>query len=260
MFRPLVLSLFPGLDLFGKAFSDLGYSVVRGPDLMLGDDVREFHVPPNRFDGVIGGPPCQDFSALNRDRNQAAGQAMLDEFSRLVDEAQPNWWLMENVIGVPDLIIDGYGWQRFHLDLAWFTDCSRLRCFQFGQAADLMLDTITPSSSFDSPILHTAVLATDDRPFPTMKALQGLPPDFDLPWFNVQGKKAAVGNGVPMAMGRYLAVTIMKQVYQIDADPPVDLFQPGRCCCGCGRSVYGKSRYAGASCRKRQQRKREEES
>ncbi len=35
--------------------------------------------------------------------------------------------------------------------------------------------------------------------------LQGLPEDFDLPPFTVAAKCKAVGNGVPMAMGRALA-------------------------------------------------------
>ncbi|CAN8141551.1 hypothetical protein THIOSC15_560001 [uncultured Thiomicrorhabdus sp.] len=35
--------------------------------------------------------------------------------------------------------------------------------------------------------------------------MQGLPVGFDLPSFNVKGKKRAVGNGVPLVMGRVLA-------------------------------------------------------
>ena len=261
---PLVLSLFPGLDLFGKAFSDLQYSVVRGPDLLFCDDVADFHVPGGRFDGVIGGPPCQEFSTLNRDRDQPAGMAMLDEYRRLVLEARPSWWLMENVANVPDLQIEGYSWHRFNLDLAWFADCRRLRCFQFGRvdhdAYDghpMVLDVVSSSVKAQLVKLPGAVLTNDSRPWPTVKALQGLPPDFDLPWCSVAGKKKLVGNGVPMQMGHYLAATILQQIYGIDAPPPVDLFEPGRCVCGCGRAVYGKAQTAGASCRKRVQRTRE---
>lgn len=37
---------------------------------------------------------------------------------------------------------------------------------------------------------------------------QGLPADFDLPGWTVAGKCKAVGNGVPMAMGRALAKAV----------------------------------------------------
>ena len=69
---PLVLSLFPGIGLLDMAFEEAGFCVVRGPDLLWGGDVRTFHVPAGRFDGVIGGPPCQAFSRL-RHLNPKAG-------------------------------------------------------------------------------------------------------------------------------------------------------------------------------------------
>jgi len=50
----LVLSLFPGIGLLDMAFELEGFTVVRGPDLLWGGDVRRFHPPPGRFDGVIG--------------------------------------------------------------------------------------------------------------------------------------------------------------------------------------------------------------
>ena len=37
---------------------------------------------------------------------------------------------------------------------------------------------------------------------------QGLPEDFDLPGWTVVGKCKAIGNGVPMAMGRALAKAV----------------------------------------------------
>ena len=63
--RPaLVLSLFPGLGVLDKAFEEAGWCVVRGPDVIWAGDVRDFNPPPGHFHGVIGGPPCQSFSAL----------------------------------------------------------------------------------------------------------------------------------------------------------------------------------------------------
>ena len=42
----LVLSLFPGLGVLGKAFEEAGWCVVRGPDVIWGGDVRDFNPPP----------------------------------------------------------------------------------------------------------------------------------------------------------------------------------------------------------------------
>jgi site-specific DNA-cytosine methylase len=79
-----VLSLFPGIDLMGRGFEQEGYCVVRGPDLIFGGDVRAFHPPPGRFDGIIGGSPCQDFSTARRCPPTGYGVEMLHEFCRCV--------------------------------------------------------------------------------------------------------------------------------------------------------------------------------
>jgi DNA (cytosine-5)-methyltransferase 1 len=65
---------------------------------------------------VIGGPPCQDFSRARRCPPTGNGVAMLHEFARVVLEASPDWWLMENVSGVHDLMIEGYTIQRLNLN------------------------------------------------------------------------------------------------------------------------------------------------
>lgn len=269
----LVLSIFPGIDLFGRPFEERGFCVVRGPDLIYGGDVRTFRVPSGCFAGVIGGPPCQEFSGANRSEPTGYGEEMLDEYARIVFEAQPDWWLMENVARVPDVRIDGYSWQRFPLDLGWFTDCGRLRHFQFGSRRGLMLD---PPIATRRPDLQPAALASDDRSFAQLLHLQGMPPDFDLESFTVEGKKRAVGNGVPIPLGRVLAGLIDRDIYGVtqlesfsvtepaplgvtDLDA-IAVTRPGAnavtCACGCGRSLIGRAQYAGPACRKRAQRRR----
>ena len=91
----LVLSLFPGADLLGRAFEEQGMCIVRGPDKLWGGDVREFHAPSGKFDGVIGGPPCQMFSKAAISGSPA--ENLIPEFVRLVDETKPRWAVMENV-------------------------------------------------------------------------------------------------------------------------------------------------------------------
>ena len=94
--RGLVLSLFPGYGLLDRAFEEAGWCVVRGPDLLVGGDVRDFHALPRKFDGVIGGPPCQVHSGAS----EIVGTTAIDlipEFVRVVEEANPLWVVMENV-------------------------------------------------------------------------------------------------------------------------------------------------------------------
>src|SRR6476661_885323 len=98
-FVVLVLSLFPGIGLLDMAFEEAGFCVVRGPDLLWGGDVRRFHPPAGKFDGVIGGPPCQIFSRL-RHLNPNAGKRhgnMIPEYERCASCALPRWFVMENV-------------------------------------------------------------------------------------------------------------------------------------------------------------------
>jgi site-specific DNA-cytosine methylase len=73
----------------------MGATVVRGPDILWGGDVRNFHGTPGRFDGVIGGPPCQVFSRAAITGSSALN--LIPEFVRIVNECAPTWAVMENV-------------------------------------------------------------------------------------------------------------------------------------------------------------------
>jgi DNA (cytosine-5)-methyltransferase 1 len=109
----LVLSLFPGIGLLDSAFELEGFCVVRGPDVLWGGDIRNFHPPAGKFDGVIGGPPCQCFSRLanivrHNGRKPKFGN-LIPEFQRCVAEAKPTWFVMENVREAPLPEVAGYG-------------------------------------------------------------------------------------------------------------------------------------------------------
>src|SRR5690349_16232481 len=114
----LVLSVFPGIDLLGRAFELEGYCVVRGPDLIWGGDIRDFNAPSGKFDGVIGGSPCQDFSKARRSAPTGDGLAMIAEFCRVIEQVRPRWFLLENVPQVPDITVDGYAIQRLDFSAA----------------------------------------------------------------------------------------------------------------------------------------------
>ncbi len=246
----LVLSLFPGIGLLDKGFEQAGFCVVRGPDLIYGGDILTFSALPGRFNGVIGGPPCQDFTKVNRTPGKY-GHFMLDEFARVVNEASPDWWLMENVPEVPDVRIDGYSWQRIDLRASEFgLRQNRLRHFQYGSRDHAPL--IVPRGDAvkaDQPCcLASEGSRTNRRDWSTFCQLQGLPPEFDLPGWSTGAKYKAVGNGVPVPMAYAIAKAI-----SLPTDTSVT-----PCACGCGRRVTGKAIYAGAACRKRAERRRKQ--
>lgn len=245
-----VLSLFPGIDLFGRGFESVGFCVVRGPDPIYGGDIRDFHPRPGVFDGIIGGPPCQDFSRARRSAPTGAGLELLGEFVRVVRVARPRWWLMENVPAVPDVVIDGYNHLRIDLNSR---DCgmvqSRHRHFQWGHQ-DGLVPSVTRRSSDTAGESQPCCLAsegqnTDRRAWADFCELQGLPREFDLPGMTLSAKYRAVGNGVPVQMARVMAEAVRDAV-------PSDSVR--LCACGCGRFVAGKQLSAGPACRKRIQR------
>lgn len=247
----LLLSIFPGIDLLGRAFEEHEFCVVQAQDLITGGDIRRFNPPRGRFDGLIGGSPCQDYSMLNRNPGQYSDE-MLDEYCRVVVAAQPDWFLFENVVTAPDFVIAGYTQQRFTLDLAWFSEHSRRRDFVFGSRNGVLLD---PMVTKKGDVKGTAVVGSDSRPFEVCCEIQGLPVDFDLPSFTLSGKKQAVANGVPLQMGRYIAGLIREQYYSRKTDVSA-VKDVRRCACGCGRSVLGRSKTSSATCRKRLSRKK----
>jgi len=112
-------------------------------------------------------------------------------------------------------------------------------------------------------ILGGCALASDDRSFKEICHIQGLPSDYDLPNFNVKGKKKVVGNGVPLSMGRVIAlavkaVTVPGQTnVTLQQNKSVTVWEEKRCACGCGRVLVGKQKYNSPRCRKNAQRQRE---
>lgn len=154
----LVLSIFPGLGLLDRAFEEEGFTVVRGPDVLWGGDIRKFHPPAGRFDGVIGGPPCQSFSTLSN-LVRAKGHEprfgdLFPEFARVVGEVSPRWWLAENVDTELSRAAASSAFRRLEHSVHTFTigneaiagddglgqEQERLRRFWFGAVAPAAID------------------------------------------------------------------------------------------------------------------------
>ena len=247
----LIISVFPGVDLLGLAFERSGFCVVQSQDKLTGGDIINFKPPPGVFAGLIGGSPCQDFSALNRNPG-GHSLDMQKEYVRVVNEASPEWFLYENVARAPSFKIAGYTQQRFALNLSWFSDFGRLRHFIFGSKSGRLLD---PMIKTNTETKGGAVVGCDSRSFRACCDIQGLPGDFDLPGFTATAKKQAVANGVPLPMGDYVAGLILTHIYGNEPTAPGTITH-NKCRCGCGRSVVGRAKTAGATCRKRLSRMR----
>src|ERR1041384_392561 len=132
----LVLSLFPGIGLLDMAFESEGFCIVRGPDVLWGGDVKRFHPPAGHFGGVIGGPPCKWWSSaanIAKARGQTVQPDLIPEFVRCVTEAQPTWFLMENITRAPLPVVQGYTVDAIILDANYTgADQRRIRRFSFG--------------------------------------------------------------------------------------------------------------------------------
>lgn len=249
----LVLSLFPGIGLLDLAFEQVGFTVTRGPDLIWGGDVRKFDATALRGSiwGVIGGPPCQDFSQARKVAPTGNGDAMLDEFKRIVGECQPTWWMAENVVCVPDIQIEGYSWQRCPIDLTWFAAVRRRRHIQFGSVDGHVLDLRPPSPLPKWDRVAECVVASrrDGISWKKKAELMGLPKGWDVPAMRREELGRAIGNGVPIPMGRFLAEACAA-AFGVFGRPTVNLRTERRCACPCQRPVGGKATYFETNCRK----------
>lgn len=244
----LVLSLFPGIGLLDMAYEEEGFCVVRGPDVLWGGDVRRFRPPAGRFNGIIGGPPCQPFSQLvhmvRANGYEPKHENLIPEFERIVEEAQPDWFQMEEVRGAPLPVVPGYivHSQMVNARHVGSTQ-NRERRISFGtrdgRPLHLQTDAFEPidydfAVTGDARQRPVAMLAGGKMkanmsggatsslnrgggtlPFERMCELQGLPADFlsEAP-FTATGKKQAVGNGVPLAMGRAIAAAVKAAISQ----------------------------------------------
>lgn len=93
---------------------DLNYEVIR-----IGSDigVENYHPPKNVY-GVFANPPCTNFSIVRNDktaqtpRNIEEGLRLVKECQRIIKEANPTFWVIENpatgllkkYLGQPDFV------------------------------------------------------------------------------------------------------------------------------------------------------------
>ena len=92
-----------------KPYRDAGYEVI-----LVGSNigVENYH-PPENVHGIIANPVCTEFSTARSDgkaRNPEEGMKLVRECQRIIKEAKPVWWAIENpatgalrtILGTPD--------------------------------------------------------------------------------------------------------------------------------------------------------------
>lgn len=226
METPLVLSIFPGIDLLGMGFELEGFCVVKGPDVLFGQTIIDWHVPQGIFQGVIGGPPCQAHS-LARGNNPPSQPNLIPEFERIVTEAWPMWFLMECVERAPAPKVEGYHTTSFFVQAAELGLCHRRK-------RKITVGSLIPALIFEvkgemNKKAEPCIMATEyksafgghrwrnripcqKRYVPDIAERMGLPRDWDAPAFKLAFKYQVLGNGVPIPVSRILARIIKTQL------------------------------------------------
>lgn len=119
----VILDLCGGSGSWSKPYKDAGYTV-QLVTLPI-HDVRTYRLPPYPIWGVLAAPPCTEFShALNRHaryrpRDLGAGMEVVNACMRIILQANPRWWALENPLGHLSTIL---GPPRFQFNPSDFGD------------------------------------------------------------------------------------------------------------------------------------------
>lgn len=90
-----ILHLCADIGSDSQPYRDAGYNVI-----CIGKDigVENYHPPANVY-GVIANPPCTEFSTARANgmaRNPELGMKLVIECQRIIKEANPKFWVIEN--------------------------------------------------------------------------------------------------------------------------------------------------------------------
>jgi hypothetical protein len=93
--KKIILHLCADTGSDSKVWEDQGYEVIKvGSDI----GVENYHPPENVY-GIIANPPCTEFSTARKGgkaRDTEVGMTLVNECLRIIDEANPKFWVIEN--------------------------------------------------------------------------------------------------------------------------------------------------------------------
>lgn len=150
-----VLSLFDGISCARVALEQAGFLVElyyaseidkyaiqiskrNWPDTKHLGSVSDFHYSEGnsiRFDLLIGGSPCQDLSIAKKNRRGLSGDrsGLFWEYVRILKEAKPKWFILENVASMPKeskaAITEALGVEPIMIDAGLVSAQQRKRLF-----------------------------------------------------------------------------------------------------------------------------------
>lgn len=84
---------------------------------------------PARPDWIVGGPPCQGFSTVGKRLRHDPRNLLVREFHRIVEELEPDGFVIENVLGLKDMRFE-------HGVIEWFASLGYAVSFHVVRAAD----------------------------------------------------------------------------------------------------------------------------
>lgn len=118
-----VIDLFSGCGGISKGFEEAGFNIILGVDNWIdsletfkrnhkgsqilnaditsisGRDLKK-HLPGEKIDIIVGGPPCQGFSLAGNRNEKDERNLLVFHFARIVGELKPKAFVMENVLGI----------------------------------------------------------------------------------------------------------------------------------------------------------------
>ncbi len=90
-----ILHLCADIGSDSKPYKDAGYNVI-----LIGKDIGvENYTPPADVYGIIANPVCTEFSiatGFHKDRNLEKGMFLVNHCLRIIKEANPKFWIIEN--------------------------------------------------------------------------------------------------------------------------------------------------------------------
>jgi site-specific DNA-cytosine methylase len=95
MNMPTILHLCADTGSDSQPYREAGYSVI-----LVGKEIGvENFTPPPNVHGIIANPVCLEFSTARssgKARNPDEGMKLVRECQRIIEQANPKWWVIEN--------------------------------------------------------------------------------------------------------------------------------------------------------------------
>lgn len=102
MEQKIILDLCGGSGSWSRPYKESGYDVrlITLPE----NDVLTYQPPRSGVYGILAAPPCTEFSVLNckaerRERKPEEGLKIVNACLRIIEQAKPVWWALENPVG-----------------------------------------------------------------------------------------------------------------------------------------------------------------